>query len=426
MDEMQRVVITGLGAICSSGNHPEQIISCLIDGKVSIAKLDAWDAEKWPCRAAGVIGFSQRELIKDRKLLKLLKKTDVFGIYAAEQALNSAGIGVYRETLSTSADNYFADRFGVYVGTSGRYHDIQYEFLPLIREANGSMQVIGDKLVEFINPMWLLANLPNNVVCHVGIRNRLKGSNACITNHSTSGSVSIIEAYESLRIGETDRAIAIGHDAPVEPQNLNYYLRLGLLADFCLTPFDTHRSGCILGEGAAAIVLETLEAAESRSAVILAEIVGKGNTSEAEGLLTVRADGDGIARAICLALDQAGLETQQIGMIVCHGNGTRSSDLSEGDAIRRLFGTHVPPITCFKWSFGHTIAAAGIIDTVLALKALQRGIVPGIAPLRTIDPSLRDLPIAMESSSLNANTALIISRGFGGQNTALIIRTNCF
>ena len=113
-------------------------------------------------------------------------------------------------------------------------------------------------------------------------------------------------------------------------------------------------------------------------------------------------------------------------MIVCHGNGTRSSDLSEGNAIRRIFGTHVPPITCFKWAFGHTIAAAGIIDTVLALKALQQGIVPGIAPLRTIDPSLRDLPIARESSTPNANNALIISRGFGGQNTALIIRTDFF
>ena len=424
MQTAARVVITGLGAICASGKQPEQILDSLLDGTISIAEIGGWDGENWPCRLGGVVGFSPRELINDRKLLKLIKKTDVVGIYAAEQALNSAGINAYRESLASADDDSFAERFGLYVGTSGGYYDTQYDFLPLISEANGSMQAIGERLGESVNPMWLLGNLPNNVVCHVGIRNKLKGANACITNHGTSGSLSIIEAFESLRIGDTDRAIAIGHDAPVEPQTVLYYQKAGLLADAQLTPFDADRSGCILGEGGAALVLETLEAAESRSAPIHAEILGKGCTSEAQGLLPVRVDGDGVARAICLALEQAGLETQQIGMIVCHGNGTRTSDLSEGVAIRRVFGTQIPPITCFKWAFGHLLAAAGSIDTVLALTALQRGIVPAIAPLRNIDPSLQDLPIAKVAREPISDTALILSRGFGGQNSALIIRAN--
>jgi len=424
MESKQQVVITGRGAICASGKDPDDIFDSILEGHRGIAQIKGWDTDDWPCRLGGVVGFSPRELINDRKLLKLIKKTDVVGIYAAEQALQSSQINPYRESLDSAAEDCFAERFGLYVGTSGGYYDTQYDFLPLISEANGSLPIIGERLSDSVNPMWLLGNLPNNVVCHVGIRNKLKGANACITNHGTSGSLSIIEAFESLRIGDTDRALAVGHDAPVDPQTLLYYQKAGLLAATQLTPFDADRSGCILGEGGAALLLETRQAAESRSAVIQAEILGKGCTSEAHGLLPVQEDGDGIARAIDLALEQAGLTTKQIGMIVCHGNGTRSSDHSEGVAIRRIFEGTIPPITCFKWAFGHLLAAAGSIDTVLALTALQRGIVPAIATLNTIDPGLQDLPFAKAPVEPVADTALILSRGFGGQNSALIIRVN--
>lgn len=422
MEIVPRVVVTGFGAICAAGNYPEHIFNSLLDGKVSIAEHMGWDVENWPCRLAGVVGLDPRELIKDRKLLKLIKKTDVLGIYAAEKALESAGISEYRKSLATETDECFAQRFGIYGGTSGALHSTQYDFLPLIKETDGNTMIIGERLNDHINPMWLLGNLPNNVLCHVGIRNKLKGPNAFITNHSTSGMLSIIEAFESLRIGDADRAIAIGHDAPVDPQTILYYHIIGLLAKASLSPFENKRSGSILGEGGAALVLETLEAALSRSAVIHAEILGKGCTSEAQGLLPVRMDGDGISRAICLALEQAGLSTQQIGMIVCHGNGTITSDLSEGAAIRKVFGSKIPPITCFKWAFGHTLGASGSIDTALTITALQRGIVPAIATLKNIDQSLEDLPIAKAHMEPIANTALILSRGFGGQNCALIVK----
>ena len=422
MELMPKVVVTGMGAICAAGNDPEHILNSLLDGIVSITEHKNWEVENWPCRLAGIVGLNPRDLINDRKLLKLIKRTDVLGIYVAEKALTSAGIREYRESLASEADDYFAQRFGIYGGTSGALPSTQYDFLPLIKEADGSTLIIGERLNDYINPMWLLGNLPNNVLCHVGIRNKLKGPNAFITNHSTSGMLSIIEAFESLRIGDTDRAIAIGHDAPIDPQTVLYYHITGLLAKASLSPFDSKRSGCILGEGGAALVLETLEAASSRSAVIHAEILGKGCTSEAQGLLPVRMDGDGISRAIYIGLEQAGLSTQQIGMIVCHGNGTITSDLSEGEAIRKVFGSKIPPITCFKWAFGHTLGASGSIDTVLAITALQLGIVPAIATLKNIDKSLEDLPIAKAHMEPVANTALILSRGFGGQNCALIVR----
>lgn len=420
MEAKTRVVITGLGAISSSGIDPEQIFETLTSGKTSIGDVQSWKHAYWPFCNAGYVKTDSRELITDRKLLKLIKRTDVFGIYAAEQALASSGINRLRVGLTLAEESLFSERFGIYVGTSGAFYNMQNDFLPLI--ANGNLAHFGQKLEESISPMWLLCNLPNNVLCHVGIRNNIKGPNLCITNQGTSGMLSIIEAFESLRNDEADRALAIGHEAPLDPQNMLYYQRLGLLSDGLLTPFDTGRSGSVLGEGGGALLLETLESATCRSSIIHAEILGKGSTSEANGLLPVNADGDGIARAIRLALDEAGLERKQIGMIVCHGNGTIASDSSEGNALRSIFGSDCPPITSFKWCFGHTIAASACIDTILTVLSLKHKTVPAISNINRIDPFLADLPIITASTRPTSAIALILSRGFGGQNSALIIR----
>jgi 3-oxoacyl-[acyl-carrier-protein] synthase-1 len=270
--------------------------------------------------------------------------------------------------------------------------------------------------------MWLLRSLPNNVLCHIGIRYGLKGPNACVTNHSVSGSLAVAEAAAALRAGEADRALAVGHDAPIEPQMVLYYHQLGLLSADGLRPFDARRSGGLLGEGAAALVLETETASAARRARVLGEFLGSGCTTEAEGLLAIRPDGDGLARAIALALDDAGIRPAEVGMIVAHGSGTRPSDASEAAAIRRVFGATAPPVTAFKWAFGHPLAASGILDAVLALVALRRGVVPGVATLRELDPDLGNLPVSAGPQSPRSDVALVLNRGFGGSNTALLLR----
>ena len=422
MSGAPRVVITGLGAICASGLDPDGIFDAILGGTSCIAPNGDWDTGAWPCRTAGRIETPLKELIKDRKLLKLIKKTDVVGIYAAEQALQAASVDSHQQSLAADDAERFADRFAVYVGTGGSGYYTQYDFFCLIEESQEKLPLFGQKLSENVNPMWLLRNLPNNVLCHVGIRNNLKGANGCITDHSTSGSLALIEAFEALRIGDADRAVAIGHESPVEPQTVLYYQSLGLLAATELKPFDAERSGSILGDGAAALVLETEAAAEARSAPVLAEILGRGCSSEATGLLPIREDGEGLVQAIQQALQQAQLTPEQIGLVVCHGNGTRASDQSEGAAIRSVFGDNSPPITSFKWAFGHLLAASGSIDTVLAIKALERNLVPAIGTLDHLDPCLEGLPIATEPMAPRSPTALVLSRGFGGRNTAVIVR----
>ncbi len=418
-----RVMVTGTGAICGAGRSPEAILEALLAGRSAIAPIRQWDAEKWPVRvAAEVPEYNAAALAGDRKILKFIRRTDVFGLYAAGRAIEAAGFAAHRQRLDEAAATRFSDDTGVYVGSGGGGYQNQYDYFPLLAAAGGSLEAFGRELAATVNPMWLLTALPNNVLCHVGIRHGLKGPNACITNHSVSGPLAIAEAAEALRNGECSRAVAVGHDASIEPQMVLYYHRVGLLSESAVRPFDVARSGSTMGEGAAALVLETAAAAAERGAPVLGEILGAGYGSDALGLLPIDSEGEGLARAIAGALADAGLQPAEVGMIVAHGNGTRNSDVSEATAIRRVFGDGAPPVTALKWAFGHLLAASGILEAVVAIVALRAGVVPGVAGLDALDPECGALPVASTARAPRSDTALVLSRGFGGTNAALLVR----
>jgi 3-oxoacyl-[acyl-carrier-protein] synthase-1 len=418
-----RVVVSGSGAICAAGKSPGEIWNAVCAGRTAIRPIQQWDTSGWPTSLAGEIsGLDPRALVEDRKLHKLLQRSDLLGLYVAGRALDESGFVAYREALEPAAMAAVNDRTAVYVGLGGGGYQNEYEFFPLLTTANGDLGTFGRELAASVNPMWLLRSMPNNVLCHIGIRYGLKGPNACVTNHSVSGSLAVAEAAAALRAGEADRALAVGHDAPIEPQMVLYYHQLGLLSADGLWPFDARRSGSLLGEGAAALVLETETAAAARHAMVFGEVLGSGCTTEAEGLLAIRADGDGLAGAIAMALDDAGMRPTDVGMIVAHGSGTRQSDSSEALAICRVFGATAPPVTAFKWAFGHPLAASGILDSVLALVALRHGVVPGVATLRELDPDLGNLPVSARPQAPRSDVALVLNRGFGGSNTALVLR----
>jgi 3-oxoacyl-[acyl-carrier-protein] synthase-1 len=423
MTDRPKILVTGLGAICAAGRDPEAIWKSVGCGQSAIAPIQQWDASGWPtCMAGEITGVDPRVLVEDRKLHKLIRRTDLLGLYAAGRAIEDGGLLGYRETLDAEASLTFNDRTGVFVGSGGGTYQTQYDFFPLLTIAGGHLDSFGRELASTVNPMWLLRTLPNNVLCYIGIRYGLKGTNACVTNHSVSGALAVLEAAEAVRCGEADRAVAVGHDAPVEPETVLYYHRLGLLATDSVRPFDAGRCGTLLGEGAAAMVLETTSAAAARGATALGEFLGSGCTSDGEGLLALREDGDGLSQAIALALDEAGIEAADVGMIVAHGNGTRQSDASEAAAIRRVFGATPPPLTAFKWAFGHLLAASGILETVLALVALRHDVVPGVATLRRLDPALAPAPVSPEPQRPRSDIGLVLSRGFGGINVAILLR----
>ena len=288
--------------------------------------------------------------------------------------------------------------------------------------AGCDLKKFGGEFSQSVNPMWLLKNLPNNVLCHVGIRYNFKGTNACVTNQCAGGVMAFAEAAEAIRNDEGDRACATAHDTPFEPETVMGYYQLGLLSSETLRPFDRNRSGTVFGEGAASLLLERPADAKARGATLLGEFLGSGCVSEATGILDLRPDGDGVSRAIEAALADAGLKPGDVGMIVAHGNGTRASDASEAQGIRRVFGGSVPPVTAFKWAVGHLIASSGALDVVLALRALTEKIVPGIATLNVVDPEFAPFPVSSKPQTPRSDVALIICRGFGGMNVVSLVR----
>jgi 3-oxoacyl-[acyl-carrier-protein] synthase I len=423
MTQRRRIVITASGAVCAAGMDPHAILAAVLEGRSAIGPVTQWDTTGWPARTAGEVpDYNPRALVEDRKLHKLIRRTDLFGLYAAGRAIEGSGMLAHRDELSPDDAAIYSDRSGVYVGSGGGNYQNQYDYLPLIEAAGGDLGAFGRQLNDTVNPMWLLRTLPNNVLGHIGIRHGLKGPNACITNHSIGGLLAVIEAFEGLRNGEADRAVAVGHDAPIEPQMVLYYHAVGLIASEALRPFDARHDGSLFGEGAAALVLETEASAAERGVTPIGEVLGGGSCSEAEGLLAIRDDGDGVARAIRAALADAGLAPGDVGMIVAHGNGTPQSDASEAAALRSVFGASMPPVTGFKWAFGHLIAAAGILDAALALAALRQGVVPGIATLAEIAPDCAGLPMSAAVQVPRSDIALVVCRGFAGTDAALLLR----
>ena len=418
-----RIVVTGSGAICGAGKSPAEIVDGALEGRSAIAEIASFDVSAWPRRyAAEVTDYDAAKLTGDRKVLKLIRRSDVFGLYAASQAIAEAGFARYRETLDEAADTVFAEAKGCYVGSGGGAFNVNYDFFPLMAQAGGDLAAFGRDLPDTVNPMWLLRTLPNNVLCHVGIRHNFKGPNACITNHTTSGLLAVIEGAEAIRDREAERVVAAGHEAPVEPQTILYYHRCGLVAQRAIRPFDASRDGSLLGEGAAALVLESEASAKARDARILGEYLGGGDASEALGLLALASDGGGAVRAIRAALDDAGLAAADVGMIVAHGNGTPQSDASEAVALRTVFGRTTPPVTGFKWATGHPLAPSGILDLTLGLEAARRGVVPGIATLDTLDPACAGVSVRKAAQEPANDVVLVLCRGFGSTNAAVILR----
>lgn len=417
------LAITGCGAVCGAGLTIEAIWEAILHGRSAIKETRSWDASRWPARvAAEVTGVDNRTLVEDRKLHKTILRTDLFGLYAAGMAIQKSGIPAHRETLPAESVPQFNDRCGVFAGSGGGNYRSNYDFFPLLTAANGDMHKFGRELGDTVNPMWLLKILPNNVLCHVGIRHNFKGSNACITNQCVGGVMAVAEAAAAIRAGEADRAVAVGHDTPFEPETLFHYQRLGLMSPDTVRPFDRNRSGTVFGEGAAAVMLERMEDVKARQAPILGEFLGSGCTTEGIGIVDLRPDGDGLSRAIQLAFADAGIAAESVGMVIAHGNGTPASDASEACALRRVFGDKLPPVTAFKWVFGHLIAAAGILDLVLALTALKEGIVPGIGTLNSLDAEITPFPVSRTPQQPRSDIALILCRGFGGMNVALVVR----
>lgn len=424
MQVPERVVITGMAAVCGLGRDLESIWAALRAGRSAVRPIRQWEATGWTHRhAAEIADEVLPTLIADRKLATRMRRPHVLGMYAGTAAIAEAGWLAEGAGLPEAQRVTYNDRSAIYVGAgSGAYQD-QYDFLPLLAASNGDLRRIGAELAHAVPPMWLLQRLPNNALCHLGIQTGFAGPHACLISHGTSSVLAVAEACATLREGRADRAIAVAHEAPIEPQAIQGMVSLGLLAREAVRPFDVARDGGLLGEGAAAFALEREATASARGAAIQGEILGSSAATGGGDLFAAAPEGDAVVRAIHAALADAACSPDAVGMIVAYGEATRDADIADAKAIRRVFGEHMPPVTAFKWSIGHLGAAAGLFESTLALIALQMGEVPGIATLACIDPACAPLAVATTAQRPRGEVALVIARGLSDTAAALLLRS---
>lgn len=417
-----RVFVTGFSALTANGDTADATWNAILAGRSDISEVSQWDMSSWKHRLGGEIkNFQPAKMLPDRKLVKVISRQDAMGIYAAVQAVNHSQLLGYRQTLE-SVDS-FNEQTAVFVGSPGNKYFQQYDFLPLLAKTGSDMRAFAEQLFNEVHPMWLLRILPNNVLAYTGITYGFKGPNHNITNHAVSGTQALLEAYHAIRSGQAERAVVVAYDMGIEPQAIFYYEKLGVISERHLKPFDREHDGTLLAEGAAAIVLESEASARSRDATCYAELAGGLSASESSGLFSIEEDGSHLAALLTHTLEAQQISPNDVGLLIAHGNGNQKSDNTEALAIAAVFGERNVPVTAFKWAMGHTIAASGILDTVLAIYALRERCIPGIANFN--DPALacEHLNVSAEHRSLeHGRCAVVINRGFASMNACLVVK----
>ncbi|BBO59386.1 beta-ketoacyl-ACP synthase II [Mycoavidus sp. B2-EB] len=407
----RRVVITGLGHISPVGNTVAEGWANLVAGQSGIAAVTKFDASNLSTRFAGEVkGFNVDEYIPSKEA----RHMDTFihyGLAAGIQAMQDSG-------LEVNAAN--AERIGVIVGSG-------IGGLPSIEHTQTELLNRGPRR---ISPFFVPASIINMISGHLSIRFGLKGPNLAISTACTTGTHSIGEAMRMIEYGDVDAMIAGGSEATISPLGLGGFAAARALSQrnddpaTASRPWDQDRDGFVLGEGAGVLVLEEYEHAKARGAKIYCELIGYGRSADAYHMTAPCADGDGANRCMLNALKNAEINAAQVDYINAHGTSTPLGDLSETIAIKRAMGEHAKKVvvSSTKSMTGHLLGAAGGIEAVFAVLALQHQIAPPTINIHNQDPAC-DLDIcANVAREMKIDIALSNSFGFGGTNGTLVFR----
>lgn len=407
---MKRVVITGAGVVSPLGCDPESFFDALIAGHSGIHRIDTPWAESLAMPHAGLITRDvEAEFPKVKRIS--MDRVSLLALLAARDALARSGVSLEGEA-GEQAGLFWSTGMGGAHALDSAYHEL------LVSKASR------------LRPSTIIMVMNNAATGQIGIDLGIRGPSYTYSSACSSSAVAIGEAFRAVRFGLVPCAIAGGSEALLTQGVIKAWESLGTLAradargpETACRPFAADRSGFLLAEGAAAVVLEEREAALARGAVVLGEVVGFGNTTDA-GHIT-QPDAGGQARAMRLALKEAGLSAGDIGHINAHGTGTKVGDVSETKAIREVFGTHAPsiPISATKALHGHLMGATGAVELLATVMALKHRVAPPTAHLWQADPAcdLDYVPLTARPLS-GAEFAMSNSFGFGGNNAVLIVR----
>ena len=414
MTALRRVAITGMGIVSPVGSGCENYFSSLLAGKSGIKFLDVAFPTGTEQVLAGGIAFNPEDHFTRAKLLTL-DRVSQFALLAARQAMQQAGLG------DTGLAVYSPERFGVTLGTgSGGVGTTDAAYTALLVQK-----------VPRLRPMTVVLSMANATAAHLSMDFGLKGASSTLSNACASSSSAIGDAFRQIRHGYADAMLAGGAEALLNRGMIKAWQAMHTMAkphpdgDFAsCRPFSADRTGLVLSEGAAMVVLEDWETAVRRGAPILAELAGYASTSDAHHLTQPQAEGQ--AAAISLCLRDAGLNADNIGYLNAHGTATEVGDVVETNAIKLAFGPLAAalPISSTKAQTGHSMGAAGAMELVATVMAMRSGELPPTAFLETPDPRCDLDYIPLKSRSVKGIRAVMSnSFAFGGSNSVLIAKS---
>jgi len=347
-------------------------------------------------------------------------------------AVRAAGLAVQDSGLEWTRED--PERVGVIMGTGLVPVDLPALIPALVDscDEHGHFQAarLGQRAGNAFFPLWILQYLPNMVAAHISMALNAQGPNSTITTACSAGTQAVGEAFRLIARGDADIMLAGGADSRIDPLLLLAYTALGALSranrppSEVSRPFDRQRDGFVLGEGAGVLILEELERAKRRGAVIYAEVLGLGTSFDAYSVTKPHPEARGAARAIEWALREAQVDPQDVDYINAHGTSTRLNDLMETLAVKRVFGERVRklPLSSIKSMVGHLIGAAGAVEAVALALTLRHGVLPPTINQTHPDPECDLDYVPNQARDVPARTAVSTSFGFGGQNAALVMR----
>ena len=407
---MNRVVITGYGVTSPIGNTPEEFLASLKEGKNGIGPITKFDATATGISVAGEVKDFPLEKYFKKKDTKRMDMFSIFGINAALEALEMANL---------TADQMDADRLGVMVGSG-------IGGLPTIQDQVTRM---NDRGAARVSPMFVPMSIVNMVAGNIALRVGAKGICTTTVTACASGTHSIGEAFRNIKHGYSDVILAGGSEATICEIGIAGFASLTALTtatdpDKASTPFDKNRSGFVMGEGAGIFVMESLDHALARGANILGEVVGYGANCDAYHMTAPNPDGSGAGKAMKLAMAEAGVQSSEIGYINAHGTSTPANDSAEGTSIKYGLGEDYKGayVSSTKSMTGHLLGAAGGVEAIASLLALQHQFIPPTINVTEKDPEIDLNLVINDSIETKLTYAMSNSLGFGGHNAVILMK----
>jgi len=407
----RRVVVTGIGVITPVGLGKEAMWDALARGVSGIGPITRFDASDYPTRFAGEVRDFDPAAYMDRKDARRLDRFIQYAWAATQMALTDANLD------PTKVDG---ERMGVLIGSG----------IGGIETLEQQMRVLAERGPDRVSPFLVPMMIPDMASGYVSIQIGAKAHNACTVTACASGSNAIGDAARIIQRGEADIMITGGTEASVTPVALAGFSAARALStrndapQKASRPFDKERDGFVLAEGAGILVLESLEHAQARGARIYGEVAGYACTGDAYHITQPAPEGEGAYRAIRRALEDAGVSPDEIDYINAHGTSTEYNDYFETLAIKRALGeaAYRVPISSTKSMTGHLLGAAGAVEAIVCLLAMERGLIPPTINYEVPDPGCDLDYVPNEARPAKIDVAVSNSFGFGGHNAVLVLR----